>query len=152
MYRKILVPTDGSSGSKAAVLAAIQLAQHLGSTMLALHVRVPYTPPAFAEIPAIPPMSDEDFEDSLKNASEHMLAAIAVDAQAKGVSCSTLSVSSEHVWETILHVSKEEDCDLIVMSTHGRRGLAALIIGSEANEVVTHSHVPVLLYRQLGED
>lgn len=151
MYRKILVPTDGTSGSLAAVLAATQLAHHLGSAMLALHVRVPYTPPAFAEIPAIPPMSDEDFEDSLRKASEHMLAAVAAAAQDKGVPCTTLSLSSERVWETILHVGKEEDCDLIVMATHGRRGLAALVIGSEANEVVTHSNIPVLLYRHSGD-
>jgi len=148
MYKHFLIPTDGSEPSEAAVDAALKLAAETGAKVLALNIQMPFVPPAFAEMPIAPPFTDAEYEKAVMQASERVLASVKARADALQVSCKTLTKLDTSVWETIIDVADDEACDLIFMASHGRKGLAALILGSETQKVLTHSGVPVLVHRR----
>ncbi|MEN9513811.1 MAG: universal stress protein [Burkholderiaceae bacterium] len=148
MYKHFLIPTDGSEPSEAAVDAALKLAAETGAKVLALNIQMPFVPPAFAEMPIAAPFTDAEYEKAVMQASERVLASVKARADALQVSCKTLTKLDTSVWETIIDVADDEACDLIFMASHGRKGLAALILGSETQKVLTHSGVPVLVHRR----
>jgi len=148
MYKNFLLPTDGSEPSEAAVDAALKLAAETGAQVLALNIQMPYVPPAFAEMALAAPFTDTEYERAVTQASEKLLASVAERARALNVSCKTMTKLDTSVWETIIDVAEDEACDLIFMASHGRKGLAALILGSETQKVLTHSGVPVLVHRR----
>lgn len=148
MYKHFLIPTDGSEPSEAAVNAALKLAAETGAKVLALNIQMPFVPPAFAEMPIAAPFTDVEYEKAVMQASERVLASVKARADALQVSCKTLTKLDTSVWETIIDVADDEACDLIFMASHGRKGLAALILGSETQKVLTHSGVPVLVHRR----
>ena len=144
MYQRILVPTDGSEISNKAVQAAAALARLSGAAMMTLSVKEPFPYSAISEMQPVPPQEFYDAQERI--AAERVKNAVAT-AQAAGVSCQGHTVEALHPWEAILDHAKTQSCDLIVMASHGRRGLSALLLGSETQKVLTHSPVPVLVIK-----
>jgi nucleotide-binding universal stress UspA family protein len=144
MYQRILVPTDGSEISDKAVQTAAALARLSGAAMMTLSVKEPFPYSAISEMQPVPPQEFYDAQERI--AAERVKNAIAA-AQAAGVSCQGHTVEALHPWEAILDHAKTQGCDLIVMASHGRRGLSALLLGSETQKVLTHSPVPVLVVK-----
>ncbi len=147
MFRRILVPTDGSELSNKAVDAAISLAKDAGASIVALNVQAEYRPPVVAEVPVGDIYSREEYEAGATRVSEKLLGDLAAKAKAVGVEVKQVSQLASSPWETIIKAARDEGCDLIFMASHGRRGMAGLLLGSETQKVLTHCKVPVLVYR-----
>ena len=148
MYRHILVPTDGSKLSAKAAKAAVGIARATGAKITAFHLIAPYMPPAGdAMMYYVDGLSVEDYDKASKALAERALSEVAKAALAAGVPCATLSKSAPQPWAAIIAVARSKKCDLIVMASHGRRGIAGLILGSETAKVLTHSKTPVLVCR-----
>lgn len=144
MYKRILVPTDGSDITGKAVDTAIHLAQALGAEIVTLAVKEPFPYSAMSEMQPIPPQEFFDAQDRIAN--EHVQR-VKEACAAAGLGCDASAVEALHPWEAILDRAKDTGSDLIVMASHGRRGVAALLLGSETQKVLTHSSVPVLVVR-----
>jgi nucleotide-binding universal stress UspA family protein len=147
MYTRILVATDGSSLSKKAVASAIQLAATCGAELIALKV-VPRYPQAYFE--GSIPLSAEEIgriEKQWTESAQAQLALIDKSAKAKSVVLKALTLKSDVVSDAIIAAAKKHKADLIVMASHGRKGLKRLLLGSETQQVLTHSHIPVLVLR-----
>ena len=144
MYKRILVPTDGSEITQRAVSAAVGLAQTLGAEIFTLCVKEPFPYGAVAEMQPTPPQ--EFFDAQERTAARHVRAVVEA-CEAAGVACHGQTVEGLQPWEAIVDHAARERCDLIVMGSHGRSGLASLFLGSESRDVLSHSKVPVLLVR-----
>lgn len=144
MYRKILVPTDGSELSARAVQAAAALAKLSGAHLETLSVKEPFPYSAISEMQPAPP---QEFYDAQERAAQARVRAAQEAARAQGVKAEGATVEALHPWEAILDHVKASGNDLIVMASHGRRGISALLLGSETQKVLTHSAVPVLVIR-----
>lgn len=147
MFRHILVPTDGSSLSQEAVGRAADLARETGARITLLHVR-PQDPAVYLGVGAIgSPHLGQELQARLDQAARDSLATAQVRVQAAGVSCEPVLLQGQRPWEGIIQAAQERGCDLILMASHGRRGVDALLLGSETQKVLTHSRIPVLVYR-----
>lgn len=147
MFKRILVATDGSALSKKAVASAISLAAQNDADLVALHV-VPRYPRSYFE--GSMTVSNEDVGRVEKQWTDKALAMLdAVSARAKqdGVRIKTATVSSDLVAESIIAAAKKHKSDLIVMASHGRKGIKRLLLGSETQHVLAHSTLPVLVLR-----
>jgi nucleotide-binding universal stress UspA family protein len=144
MYQHILVPTDGSDITQKAVDTAINLAKNLGAKLSTLAVREPFPYGAVSEMQAIAPQA---FFDTQERIASTNVQAVKDACRAAGLVCAGGSVEALHPWEAILEQAKAGGCDLIVMASHGRRGVSALLLGSETQKVLTHSTIPVLVVR-----
>lgn len=144
MYKRILVPTDGSEITAKAVQSAVALARLCGADLAAIGVKEPFPYSAISEMQPVPPQEFYDAQERI--ASENVKAVIAA-ASAAGVSCLGHTVEALHPWEAILDHAKAQGCDLVVMASHGRRGVSALLLGSETQKVLTHGTLPVLVVR-----
>ena len=148
MYKHILVSTDGSKLSAKAVRTAARLAKALGARITGVYVIAPYTAPLYGEVVAYAqPMTEERYKELANKEARRALAAIEIEAQTASVPCATLSATNEHPWRGIVRVAQARKCDVIVMASHGRRGLSGFLLGSETNKVLTHSKIPVLVCR-----
>jgi len=148
MYRHILVPTDGSKLSMKAIRAAARLAKSCSARLTGMYVIPPYASPVYGEgAMYAPEAGPQAYRKTMEREAKKALAAVEVEAQAAGVECKTASVTSEQPWKGIVRVAAAKKCDLIVMASHGRRGLAGLLLGSETTKVLTHSKTPVLVCR-----
>ena len=147
MYKRILVATDGSKLSTAAVAHAATLAHTLGAALIGFHVRAPFPAYFYGEAVALPPASEHEFELDTERRAELILDAARAIAAKAGVSFRGIHRMLDRPADGIIAVAKKEKCDLIVMASHGRRGVARLLVGSEAMQVLTHSKIPVLLTR-----
>jgi len=145
MYKRILVPTDGSALAGQAVAAAIDYAQATGALVVAFSVAQPY--------PMLPAAEGAMMIDPVVNSAElQALAQQAVDAvartaQAAGVACETHTALSFLPYEEIIRAANEYGCDVIFMASHGRRGLSRLLAGSQTQKVLAYSSIPVLVLR-----
>jgi nucleotide-binding universal stress UspA family protein len=147
MYKRILVATDGSTLSKKAVGSAIELAATCGAELLALKV-IPRYPQAYFE--GSIPLSAEEIarvENQWAGSAQAQLAAVEKTAKAKAVPAKAITVKSDVVSDAIIAAAKKHKADLIVMASHGRKGIKRLLLGSETQQVLTHSHIPVLVLR-----
>jgi len=144
MYKRILVPTDGSEITGKAVQTAIELAKLSGAGMVTLSVKEPFPYSAISEMQPVPP---QEFYDAQERIAASRVKAVADAAAAAGVACDAYTVEAVHPWEAILDQAKTAGCDLIVMASHGRRGVSALLLGSETSRVLTHTDLPVLVVR-----
>ncbi|MEY8875829.1 MAG: universal stress protein [Leptothrix sp. (in: b-proteobacteria)] len=144
MYKRILVPTDGSDISAKALIQAVDLAKSIGATISALAVKEPFPYSAISEMQPIPP---QEFFDTQERIALRHVQGVKAACEAAGVTCDGATVEAVHPWEAILEQAKSQGCDLIVMASHGRRGVAALLLGSETQKVLTHSDLPVLVVR-----
>lgn len=145
MYRHLCIPTDGSELSDRAAEQALALAQSLRARVTALRVTMPYH--AFAITPEQLMVGVVDYNRVMHDAAQQQLNDIRTKAQALGVECDAHVVEDESPYRAIIHVAKERGCDLIAMASHGRRGIDALVLGSETVKVLTHSTIPVLVFR-----
>lgn len=148
MFKHILLPTDGSKLSDRAVQRGIELAQSLGARITSVHV-----------IPEFRMMADESFvlpttadlkrryDKEAKVRAEKMLSKLAERAHTAGVKYEGVAVTGDLPYEHIIETAKKRKCDLIMMASHGRRGISGLLLGSEASKVLTHSKIPVLVVR-----
>jgi len=145
MYKHILIPTDGSSLSDMAVVQGIALAKSLGAKVTSLTVT-----PTFHTF-AVEPMMIADTPTQYENDSAawaaKCLGAVAAVAAAAGVQCKTVHAVHDRPYESIIDTAKREGCDLIFMASHGRKGVSALVLGSETTKVLTHGKTPVLVCR-----
>jgi len=147
MYKHILVATDGSKLSQKAVTHAIALAQALGAKMTAFYASPDYPLPAYADGVVYEPVSKKEYAALATQEAEKILSAIAEKAQAGGLECTTMHTIAPAPWEAILNAAKKAKADVIVMASHGRRGVSALLLGSETQKVLTHSKLPVIVVR-----
>ena len=147
MYKHVLVPTDGSKLSDKAVAHALDLAQAIGARVTALHVSPDYPQPIYMEGVVLNQVSRREYAKHAKAEAARLFDRVLKKAAAAGVTCDTAHTIAETPWEAIMATAKKSKCDVIVMASHGRRGLAALLLGSETVKVLTHSKVPVLVVR-----
>ena len=147
MYQRILVTTDGSSLSKKAVTNAIQLAATCGAELVAMKVVSRYPQTYFEGSIPLDAKEVGRIEKQWQDAAQENLAAVQKAASAKGVSCKSVTVKSDVVSDAIIATAKKQKADLIVMASHGRKGIKRLLLGSETQQVLTHCHTPVLVLR-----
>jgi nucleotide-binding universal stress UspA family protein len=144
MFKRILVPTDGSDITSKAVAAAVALAKSVGAQLYTISVKEPFPYSAISEMQPTPP---QEFFDAQERIAAKRVAGVVETAQAAGLVCQGHTVEALHPWEAIIDHAKRQECDLLVMASHGRRGVTALLLGSETQKVLTHSTIPVLVVR-----
>lgn len=145
MFKRILVPTDGSDISAKAVKTAIQMAKESpGAQLWTISVKEPFPYSAMSEMQPVPP---QEFYDAQQRMATERVTQVVTEAKAAGVVCEAHTVEAMHPWEAILDHAKDRGCDLIVMASHGRRGVSALLLGSETQRVLTHSPLPILVVK-----
>ncbi len=144
MYKRILFPTDGSEITAKALQQALALARLCGADLYALAVKDPFPYSAISEMQPVPP---QEFYDAQERIAAARVKAVAAAAREAGLVCHGHTVEALHPWEAILDHAKDKGCDAIVMASHGRRGVGALLLGSETQKVLTHSTLPVLVVR-----
>jgi nucleotide-binding universal stress UspA family protein len=143
MYKNILIPTDGSELSTRAVHYGIALAQAVGAKVVVLTVSTP----VHAGLSEAPIEAAAEHKNRMQGYAVEILKSAANAAKSAGVPCETTHVENEHVYRAIIEAAESKQCDLIVMASHGRRGVAAIVLGSETTKVLTHCSIPVLVHR-----
>ena len=147
MYKRILVATDGSTLSKKAVASAIDLAALSGAELVAVKIAPRYPQSYFEGSLPLSTTEVSKIEKQWTDAAQKVVDGVAKAAQAKGVSVKSVVVKSDIVSDALISASKKYKVDLIVMASHGRRGIKRLLLGSETQQVLTHANVPVLVLR-----
>lgn len=144
MFKRILVPTDGSEITAKAVATAVDLAKSGGAQLFTISVKEPFPYSAISEMQPVPP---QEFYDAQERIAAERVKAVQTACSDAGMSCAAHTVEALHPWEAILDHAKNNQCDLIIMASHGRRGVAALLLGSETQRVLIHSPIPVLIIK-----
>ena len=145
MYRHILLPTDGSELSEQAIRHGVALARTFGAGVTALTVSPTFH--NFALDPVQVTATPERYEQDCQARAEKHLAVARVEAGIAGVPCETVHVMNDQPYQVIIDTAAARHCDLIAMASHGRRGMSAILLGSETTKVLTHCKIPVLVYR-----
>ncbi len=145
MFKHILIPTDGSELSRKAVLYVVELARQLGAKVTALTLTEPYRVASMDAV--LVSVGVEEYEEESRRISDQALEQVKTAADAAGVPCEMVRQVHDQPYRAIIDAAHAKDCDLIVMASHGRRGVSALLLGSETVKVLTHSAIPVLVYR-----
>jgi nucleotide-binding universal stress UspA family protein len=145
MFKTILMPTDGSALSENAVKQSLQFAKSINAKVIGFHAIEPYHVLAIG----VEMVSDtrEVYERDAKLRAAAYLAKIEDMARSAGVNCECISAMEDQPWQAIIKAAQSNGCDLIAMASHGRRGMQGLLLGSQANHVLTHSKIPVLVFR-----
>jgi nucleotide-binding universal stress UspA family protein len=147
MFQNILVPTDGSDFSNKAVSTAARLAHSLRAKLLVLHVRSPIESPHHVEGGALSGLGGKVVMQEIEDEERKLLDAALEIAAADGTAAETAFVAGYLPYDAIIRIAREQHCDLIVMASHGRRGISGFLIGSETQKVLTHTTIPVLIVR-----
>lgn len=149
MYKHILVPVDDSPLSRKAARHAVRLARSIGARITALHVIPPFRPPAFTDgvIPYPELYSPAEYRKSTERYSRKLVGRVEKLAKAARVRWQGAFVTGDQPWKSIIGAARKGRCDLILMASDGRRGIAAVVLGSETTKVLTHSKIPVLVCR-----
>ena len=148
MFKNILVPTDGGTLSKKAAAAAIKLAKEQKASITAVFATPPFAPVMYDGM--VPPpelISSAAHKQAMAKLATRTLGSIEKLCKSARVKFEGVHVENDAPYEAIVSVARRKRCDLILMASHGRRGLASLVLGSETQKVLTHSKVPVLVYR-----
>ena len=145
MFQHILVPTDGSDLAEKAIRYGVTLAKDQGAKITAMMASRPYhvmtlEPGMLTDTPAA-------YAKHVAERTKKYLDVVAGAAKAAGVLCDIVSFEHEHPYQAIIETARSRGCDLIVMASHGRGGMSAVVLGSQTMKVLTHSKVPVLVYR-----
>jgi nucleotide-binding universal stress UspA family protein len=144
MFKRILVPTDGSAITERAVATALGLAKTLGAEIFTICVKEPFPYGAVAEMQPTPP---QEFFDAQERTAAKNVGAVIAACDAAGIVCHAQTIEGLQPWEAIVEHAAEQRCDLLVMGSHGRSGLASLFLGSETQDVLKHTTLPVLVVR-----
>ena len=146
MYRHILIPTDGSELAEHAVTNGLSLAKSLGAKVSVIIVEEPFDWLSVSETKAQQALGElAKHAQQIKTHAANVLIGVAHTAQQAGVSCDTIQVDNEQPYKGIIETAWNRGCDLIVMASHGRSGLSAIVLGSVTNKVLTHTKTPVLV-------
>ena len=145
MFRHILLPIDGSELSEKAVRSGVRLAKTFGARVTAFHMKPKAD--AFTAMMDGFEKTPSDYAEDAERRSHTLLSYVSRAAQAAGVACDVVSSTGSDPFKEIIKVASERKCDLVVMGSHGRRGVEAVLMGSETHKLLTHSRVPVLVYR-----
>lgn len=147
MFQHILVPTDGSDFSNKAVSTAARLAHALNAKLLVLHVRSPIESPHHVEGGALSHLGGKVVMQEIEGEERKLLDTALEIATADGAVAETAFVDGYSTYEAIIRIAREQRCDLIVMASHGLRGLTSLLLGSETQKVLSHTTIPVLVVK-----
>ncbi len=154
MFRHLLVPTDGSDLSDGTIRRAVSFSQESGATITFLHVLANLAMPPQGSLYGDPVLLDpavvEQFTQAERSYADELLGRARALAEEAGVPCDTAIGEHPVVYEAIIDAATRHGCDLIFMASHGRRGLAGLLLGSETQRVLTHTELPVLVFRRPG--
>jgi nucleotide-binding universal stress UspA family protein len=145
MFKHILVPTDGSDLAAKAVEQAIIFAKEIDAKITAVTVTEPFHVLSLA--PSQLEYTPIEYKKHAEAHAENVLGTASAATKSAGVACETLHVEHEQIYQAIIDAASARGCDLIVMASHGRRGVSAVVLGSETVKVLTHSKIPVLVYR-----
>ena len=148
MFKHILVPTDGSALSTDTVKKAVDFARETGAKITFFYAKPDYPVAFYGEGALIDPTTPEKFAEMADKQAQEILAAAKKLAAAADVPCAGASNTSDVPYEAIISAATTSGCDLIFMASHGRRGLSGLLLGSETQKVLTHTTIPVLVYRE----
>jgi nucleotide-binding universal stress UspA family protein len=145
MYKHILIPTDGSPLSELAIRQGIKFAKSIGAKVTAITVFAPF------HVIAVEPMmitdTPEQYQRECDALAEKYLRVVRDAAKEADIPCEVVRVMHDHPYQAIIETANTRGCDLIFMASHGRRGMAALVLGSETTKVLTHTRIPVLVCR-----
>ena len=144
MFKRILVPTDGSDITAKAIDTTVSLARSLNAQVCTVSVKEPFPYSAISEMQPTPP---QEFFDAQERIAGERVQAVIDQCKAAGVACEGRTVEALHPWEAIVEHAESMGCDLLVMASHGRGTVTTLLLGSETQKVLTHSKVPVLVVR-----
>ena len=148
MYKNILIATDGSDLANKAVKEGLTLAKAVNASVNIVTVTEPLSDLEIeAQIQAGHSQAVETYNTLAEDKAENILSAVTSTAKNMDVTCKTIHVPARHPAEAIVASARTNNFDLIIMASHGRRGIKKALLGSVANEVITHSKVPVLVYR-----
>jgi nucleotide-binding universal stress UspA family protein len=147
MFKKILLPTDGSQLSRKSIKKGVEFAKSINAKVVGFFSPEDYRAMMYSEY--IPPslLSQEEFEANARKAAEKHLAFVEKTAKAAGVPYEGYYVAGLVPWQAIVEAAEKKKCDLIFMASHGRTGLGALVLGSQTTKVLTHTKIPVMVYR-----
>jgi len=147
MFKHILVPTDGSPLSEGTVARAVSFAKDAGARITFFYAQPDFPMPIYGEGALIDPTTPEQFARSAEEEARKILGKAKALADSEGVAADTDTIVNEVPYEAVIDAARRHGCDLIFMASHGRRGIAGLLLGSETQKVLTHSNIPVLVYR-----
>ena len=144
MFKHLLLPTDGSPLSDSAIQKALQLAHAFGAKVTGITVMPEYHIVSYA----VESLQDtrQQFEVDVRRHADQYLSKLSQAATQADVLCDAVAVSGDHPYEQIIATAEQRQCDLIVMASHGRKGIKALLLGSETHKVLTHTRIPVLVF------
>lgn len=145
MFKHILFPTDGSEASQNAIRKCVLFAKEIGASLTGLHVI-----PEFHVVTYQTEMLEDtqaQFENDCVLRAKHYLSEVSNVAKEYGVNCETAYLTGDHPFDVIVQLAQQKNCDLIAMASHGRQGLKGILMGSETQKVITHSKIPVLVFR-----
>jgi nucleotide-binding universal stress UspA family protein len=146
MYKHLLIAIDGSDLAQKAMQQGLELAKAIGAKVTLVNVMPPWSSIAVGEVAVMFP--PEEYEANMKAASKQLSDKALDAAKAAGVAATSVAATDPHPYKAILQAAADQGCDLIVMGSHGRRGIAGLLIGSETMKTLTHGNIPVLVYRE----
>jgi nucleotide-binding universal stress UspA family protein len=149
MFKHILLPTDGSELSERAVTKGIEFAKSINARVTGFFAIPEYPRAAYTYWEPTDAVTPEHYRLHWNDAAKKVLAFVEEKAKLAGVPCATVYESEIEPYEGIIRIAKQRECDLIFMASHGRSGMGALILGSVANKVLTHTKIPVLVYRSV---
>jgi len=147
MFKHILVPTDGSKLSVKAAKQAVKLAKSLGARITGFYAAPDFSSTYYGDGYILRAPSAKVQSESAEKLARKCLSVIEVEAEVEKVACQVFHTVSDSPYEAIIDAAKKKKCDLIVMASHGRRGLSGLVLGSETQKVLVHSKIPVLVCR-----
>ena len=148
MYKHVLVATDGSKLAARGVKSGVKLAKSLGAKVTGVYVIPPYVPPMYGEAAVyVPEVTPRRYKELSEKQAKKALSLVEIEAETAGVACAIAYPVNDRVWQGIVRIAHSKKCDLIVMASHGRGGLAGVVLGSETTKVLAHSKIPVLVCR-----
>jgi nucleotide-binding universal stress UspA family protein len=147
MFKHLLVATDGSKLSQKAVARALELSSTLGAKLTAFYASPDYPSPMYSEASLYIPVKRKEYAAACKNEADSIMSPIAAKAKSAGIEFNAVHSIAPVPWQAILAAAKKNRCDAIVMASHGRRGVSALLLGSETQKVLTHTKLPVIVIR-----
>jgi nucleotide-binding universal stress UspA family protein len=145
MYKHILIPTDGSALAEQAITQGFTLARTLNAKVTVVTVVPPFH--VIAIEPMVVTTTREEYDKDIAALAARRLAMPRAAANAAGVVYDDVYVVAEQPWAAIIETARNRGCDLIMMASHGRKGVSALVLGSETTKVLTHSKIPTLVCR-----
>ena len=151
MFKHILIPTDGSKLSEAALRAGLQLAKEQGAQVTVLYVMPDYATMIYGS-EALMAYNATEMTKSAEKEADKVLKVATDIAAAEGVNCKTVRATDFSVNQAIIKTAQESNCDLICMASHGRKGIAGILLGSETQRVLVNSRIPVLVHRPVVKE